>query len=612
MNTMTPSQVLARRIAGLARALALPLALSAAAGLAACNHKVDPSPAGQSANANAPVVQASAPGVGPFSGGTVLTITGRNFLAADAGPNAVRIGGLLATDVQTVSDTEIRATTPAGTAGQTVDVVVLNALGQGRLAGGFSYLTPATVLSDLNADGIADMVVGGPRVDSAGGDSGAAYVFFGSDAPGGLVDRSAAQADVVVNGEAADDLFGQALTVGDVNGDGNDDLIVAAPLHDAAATDAGAVYVFHGPLTSSPLSAAQASVKLLGQGAVAGDRFGGSVAAGDLDGDGRAELIVGATRHDVGAGAGAMSDAGCVYVFRGGPSLVSMGAGQSWLYLGGLGEEDWTGNAVACGDVDGDRRPDLVLAACLRDTYLPPLRRDAGEAFVLCARVGFTGRTLVDADAVLFGEVTGDEFATSLTAGDVDGDGMAEMAFGTPLNDALGTNVGRVYLVRGQAALTSMPAANADVLLTGQPTNESFGMALTVGDMNGDGLEDLVAGAPMASFTHNGSGRAFVYLGSDDLTNRVATAANVIYNGEPFADDRCGSLVRVADVNRDGLADVLVSAPGSDAGGAGAGRVHVFLGSQTMAGQRSATSDDVTLTGSEAGGMFGSSMADGQ
>jgi hypothetical protein len=603
---MKPNMDKTGRLVRAFRVLAVPaLVLLAATG---CNSK---SGSG-GGNPNSPLLASVEPAVGPFGGGTEITIRGENFLFPGAGVNAVLIGGRPAASVITVDDTTILATTPDGTPGMAVDVSVSNTMGLGRLFRGFSYLTPAPVLSDMNGDGVADMVVGAPQMDSNGTNSGSVFIFFGSDQPGALTDMTSDDADIVLTGEAAGDHFGLALTAGDVDGDGQDDLVIGAHLHDGVATDSGAVYIFHGPLTDSTILASTADVRIDGE-PIAGERFGNTVACGDLDGSGVADVIVGASRHDVPTPTGALIDAGCVYVFEGGPGMSSMPATSAYYALDGTGPGDRLGNAIGCGDVDGDGLGDLLVAACLKDVAGPPLMRDAGSVYVLCARNGLTGRTLDDADMRIDGEAVNDEFGTSLTIGDIDGDGLADVVAGTPLNDSLGTNVGRVYIFHGNAAVSDRGASDADVFLTGQPTNDTFGMALTVGDMNGDGLEDVICGAPMASFTHNSSGRAFVYLGQQGgMRDRVATTADVIYNGEPFADDRCGALVRVADVNSDGMADVLVAAPGNDAGGPGAGRVYLFLGEQGITGQRNATDDDVTLTGAEAGGMFGSAVADGQ
>jgi len=603
---MKPNMDKTGRLARAFRVLAVPAMLLFAA--TGCNSK---SGSG-GGNPNAPLLASVEPAVGPFGGGTQITIRGENFMFPGAGVNAVLIGGRPAASVITVDDTTILAVTPDGTPGMAVDVSVHNTLGLGRLFRGYSYLTPAPVLSDMNGDGVADMVIGGPQMDSNGANAGSVFIFFGSDQPGALIDMTSDDADIVLTGEAAGDHFGLALAVGDVDGDGQDDLVVGAHLHDGTATDAGAVYVFHGPLAASVIPAAAADVRIDGD-AVAGERFGNAVACGDLDGSGSADIIVGATRHDVPTATGALIDAGCVYVFEGGPGMTSMQASAAYYALDGTGPGDRLGNAVGCGDIDGDGLGDLLVAACLQDAPGPPLMRDAGSVYALCARNGLTGRTLADADMRIVGEAVNDEFGTSLSLGDIDGDGLADIVIGTPLNDSLGSNVGRVYVFYGEANVTDRDAADADVFLTGQPTNDTFGMALTVGDMNGDGLEDVICGAPMASFTHNGSGRAFVYLGQQGgMRDTVATGADVIFNGEPFADDRCGALVRVADVNSDGLADVMVAAPGNDAGGPGAGRVYLFFGEQGITGQRNATDDDVTLTGAESGGMFGSAVADGQ
>ena len=247
----------------------------------------------------------------------------------------------------------------------------------------------------------------------------------------------------------------------------------------------------------------------------------------------------------------------------------------------------------------------------LHDPALPvPKRHDAGGVFV------FLGGDIVavdaaDADIVLTGEAPDDTFGTGLAAGDIDGDGFKDVMIGAPLNDGLGFDVGRVYLFKGGPALVSAYAADAHVILSGQPSNDNFGEAVTCGDTNGDGMDDVLVGAPRASHGAIRNGRSFVFVGGPAMTDAVATQATMIQTGEAVSHESFGACTKVADWNRDGMADLLVSAPGNDGNGPSAGRVYVFRGSQ-FGQSRNALDSDTMLTGEAPGSLLGTMMANGQ
>src|SRR5439155_13951577 len=152
---------------------------------------------------------------------------------------------------------------------------------------------------DVSGGGLADVVVGADLNAAGGAGAGRVYVFYGG--PG-----ADAVADLTLTGAAAGDAFGNSVSsAGDVNGDGYADVIVGAYLNDAGGTDAGRAYVYYG----GPGADAVADLTLTG--AAAGDSFGYSVSsAGDVNGDGYADVIVGAYQNDAGGG-----DAGAAYVY---------------------------------------------------------------------------------------------------------------------------------------------------------------------------------------------------------------------------------------------------------------------------------------------------------
>jgi hypothetical protein len=561
---------------------------------------------GGSAAVSAVQVSTVAPAQGPFIGGTPVTIRGVNFKLD--GSNVVKVGGNTCTDVAVVDSSTITCKTPAGTPGAVVDVVVSNAEGQGRLAGGFSYLTPAPATSDVNGDGIADLIVAAPNDDAAGPDSGAVYVFLGADGPSTFLSRTAAEADVRLIGHHSNDGFGSCVCAGDLNGDDVDDLVVGAALVDAVgAADAGACYVFFGPLgASSTLSALTADVKLSGQTSVAGDRFGSALEVADLTGDGRADVVVGAANHDIGS----VVDAGCVYLFRGGATLSSRSADQADFFFDGVGQNDRLGNQITCGDLDGDGTAELVICAQHADVYLPPILQNGGRIFVVRGGATMVSTAVGQSTAIFQGIAENDQFGASAAIGDVNDDGIDDLVAGAPLNDAFDADAGRVYVFLGSATLAGRWADQADVILSGLPTHNSFGRAVRVGDIDGDAVADILVGAPNADYLNDGNGRAYLFRGGSGLASQVAIQAAAIFNGENQQGDAFASTVSLLDLNGDGFAEVSC---GSTLHAGGAGRVYLWKGGNgTLLGQHLASNADVLFSGVQAGSQFGSGIAEGQ
>jgi len=355
------------------------------------------------------------------------------------------------------------------------DLVFTGAAADDRL--GYSVSTAG----DVNGDGYADVIVGAQNNDAGGANAGRAYVFYGG--PG-----ADAIADLVFTGAAADDRLGYSVsTAGDVNGDGYADVIVGAQNNDAGGANAGRAYVYYGG------PGADATADLILTGATAGDLLGCSVAtAGDVNGDGYADVIVGGYANDAGG-----ANAGRAYVYYGGPGADAV---ADWT-LTGAAAGDYFGFSVSgAGDVNGDGYADVVVGAYLNDTG----GADAGRAYVFYG--GYPAD--VTADLVLTGAVASDYFGTSVgRAGDVNGDGYADVIVGAPSNDAGGTNAGRVYVYLGGTS----PDATADVTLTGGPNDYGFGISVgAAGDANRDGHDDVVIGAWNNNVGGADAGRAYV------------------------------------------------------------------------------------------------------
>lgn len=560
----------------------------------------------------APSIALVDPAVGPAAGGTSLRIVGSGFLQGVTGPIVVRLGDQEALDVQVLDDATLTCVTPQGSPATEVDVRVQNSRGTAVLAKGFGYLALPGTTSDLDNDGIADLVISA-QFDGAGGvHSGCVYVFFGVEAPATFHDTDARFANIKIMGASAGDRFGASVATGDVNGDGKDDLVVGAPRVNTSAENSGAVYVFFGPLPESgTLTAHQADVVIRNMGVLKDDWFGCSVAVGDVDGDGIGDLLAGARGRELDPTEEIpVESVGAAYLFYGSTSLSNTLASQANVILLGDEENDQFGNACLLVDIDGDDRAEVIVAGFLANPVVPPKKYDAGAVYVFLSSAPITSGRASSASLVLSGEQPYDELGSSLGHGDVDGDGIQDLVVGAPGSQALGSEAGRAYLFLGSAQPTTRNAAQADAIYSGQQANADFGRAVTCADFDGDGYDDVAVGAPLNSFGANRNGRCFVFRGGIDPRDGLAHFADVIYTGEYLNLERFGSALEVIDLDGDGLADAVTSAIGNGAAGQGAGRVYVFQGDQNLE-DRGATQDDVTITGEAAEANFGSSISRG-
>ena len=558
-----------------------------------------------------PSLLAVAPATGAPAGGTLVTLTGTGFLEGVNGATTVTFDGTPATDVVVIDDTTVTAVTPEGVNDQLATIELSNSRGQGVLASSFRYLATADIVSDLNDDGIPDLVVSAAYDGTNGPFSGSVYVFFGSTQMSAS-QRPAGEASVKLVGGAASDRFGAAIATGDVNGDGVTDLLVGAPRSDAPVSDAGSVCVFLGPLSeASLLMASEADIVLTGEGSVpgdlygsTGDRFGQALELGDVDGDGTLDILVGAPGTDLEPGTSAeLEDAGRAYVFLGGGSLTSRGASAADVVLSGSVDSGAFGSAVCLVDLDADSYADVAVAAEVES----PLLYLGGHVHVFRG-AGLSDSSADASDLRYRAEDGGDEFGTALACGDINGDGAADLVVGAPYTDTLGSATGRVYVFLGGPAVAGGDAMLADVVYTGQASNSDFGAELALADIDGDGLDDVLVGSPRASFGAQRNGRVFAFFGALQPTDELSHFCDVIYTGEEIDGERFGSAVEVLDCDGDGLADLMSSAVGhADS----AGRVYVFRGAEDL-WDTDAADGDMNLTGESQGGNFGFSISRGK
>ena len=428
---------------------------------------------------------------------------------------------------------------------------------------------------DVNGDGFSDVIVGAIGYDNGQTDEGRAFLYLGS--PAGLGTNPAWSAE----SNQAGSRFGLGVaTAGDVNGDGFADLIIGAYTYDNGQTDEGRAYVYLGSAQGPGSVAAWTA-----ESNQASSAFGRAVGtAGDVNRDGFDDVIVTAYLFDNGQG-----DEGRAYVYLG--SATGLGAAPAWITEGDQMGAGFGSGAGTAGDVNADGYADVVVGAYLYDNVTANIGR-VSLYFGSGSGLATTAASAVESDQAVsqFGFSTG-------TAGDVDGDGYADVIVGAPRYTNGQSVEGRVYVYRGSVAgIAFFP-------WTSEPNeaNANWGFAVgTAGDVNGDSYADIIIGAPFSSNGQVGEGLVAVQQGSPSGPSPLWGTWS------EQANSRFGIAVGTAgDVNGDGLSDVIVGADFFDNGQADEGRAFVYHGTTTGL----SSDPGWTAESNQAQSLFGSQVA---
>ena len=476
---------------------------------------------------------------------------------------------------------------------------------------------------DINGDGIADVIVGAFHAGPSGNSSGASYVVFGSRSgfpPNLNLSTLSVSNGFKISGALIYDNSGRAVSgAGDINGDGIDDLIVGAQFADRNPDDtSGASYVVFGSrsgLANLNLSTLPSSSGFKIVGAAANDRAGVSVSgAGDINGDGIADLIVGAYYADPNGNI----NSGASYVvfgrrgFAGNLDLLTLASPNGFRISGEVAGDRAGFSVSGAGDINGDGIDDLIVGA----HYADPNGSGSGASYVV-----FGSRSVFASNLNLSALTGGNGFKISGVAandqsgfpvsgaGDINGDGIADLIVGARFADPNGSYSGASYVVFGSR---SVFAPNLNLLtLTGSNGFKISGVAgydlsgISVsgaGDINGDGIDDLIVGAEGADANGGDSGASYVVFGKrsvfdPNLNLSTLTGPNGFKISGALAGDKSGiSVSGAGDVNGDGIADLIVGAPDADPNGnSKSGASYVLFGHRALAPLSALSIGDVTV-----------------
>lgn len=478
-------------------------------------------------------------------------------------------------------------------------------------AGATNFGISVSGAGDVNGDGYSDIVIGAPSYANGHAAEGAIYVYLGAST--GL---STSVHRTVESNYTNAALGSSVASAGDVNGDGYSDIVAGAPGLSNGNTNEGAIYIWRGSGTGIP-----AAYHLMAEGNASNYRLGTSVAGvGDINGDGLGDVVAGLPGYN--------SSAGRAWVFAG---AASMSTTTSFTFDPGVAGAQFGCSVASAGDVNGDGYSDVVIGSYAFNNS--PAQANEGAAYVYHG-----GSTLVNTPAATIQANLANAYLGNSVKGmgDVNGDGFSDIIIGAPRYNNGSTEEGIVLIYHG-----SPGSVNTGTYTSRHESNreESYlGVSVaSAGDINGDGYNDVIAGADWYTNGQNDEGAVFVYHGSatglpanPTLTiqsNRAGTQLGFSVssagdlNGDGYSDVIAGgyfytngqseegaayiwlgsaaglnptpeilqgnqnnahfgiSVAAAGDVNGDGYSDVIIGAPGASYGQTGEGSAFIHLGS---------------------------------
>lgn len=383
---------------------------------------------------------------------------------------------------------------------------------------------------DLNMDGFDDLAIGAPYSGTfAHAQSGCVYVLFGRQSFSPYIDLAVDSADVIIAGTGADYLLGSAVAIGEINGDGIQDLVAGSENADPhGIADGGEVYVFFGTTSWNQggppgprINLWEDSASVTIQASEAQGHLGAALAVDDINGDVFDDILIGAPE----ASPVGRTNAGIAYVIFGWsqlPDTIDLNHSNAGITIYGATAGARCASSVAIGDFDFRSFGDIVLGAPFAN---PGGGFAAGEVYVILSYLGMHSLidlNITDPDIRIMGAHPDDEVGTSVAIGDVNGDGFCDVFTGAPNADVGGeTEAGTSYLIYGGSyvipAVFDLGWGEQNVIVYGCQENDFNGSALTIGDINGDGFGDMIMGAWGADTPGgNSAGECYIINGDGD------------------------------------------------------------------------------------------------
>lgn len=448
---------------------------------------------------------------------------------------------------------------------------------------------------DVNGDGFDDIIVGAPGYDDGENDEGAAFIFLGSST--GIVGTDPTTAHATIQGDQLSATMGNFVAgAGDVNDDGYSDVLVLAKDWDNGQSNEGAVFVYHGSpsgiIATNP-AGANATIETNTINANFNAVLDG---AGDVNGDGYSDIIIGYSSFNGGDGA--------VYVYNGSASGIN---GTDLADFDWSIESEEAGVAfgisvAAAGDMNSDGFSDVIIGA---RTY-ENTETQEGAAFVYFGSdSGLVGTSIAEAELAFYSEQENTLLGNAVGgAGDTNGDGFSDVIIGAQIYDFNEANEGGAFVLFGAGrGLVGNDPTDAQSIGTGQFSAQLGEYLDGVGDVNGDGYADLGLGIPLYDNGQSDEGIALIFLGSAD---------GIVGDGPANAHARIESniasvhlgrgLAGAGDLNGDGYGDVLVGAHlinGTD------GAVYIYYGSASGITGTTPLDADHTISPVLTGTQFG-------
>ncbi|MGB1532998.1 MAG: fibronectin type III domain-containing protein, partial [Acidimicrobiales bacterium] len=466
---------------------------------------------------------------------------------------------------------------------------------------------------DFNNDGYYDLVISAPSEGTTNAASeGIAHVIFQfpSLASNQVLTRSHSTSETGINAG-----FGTSSASGDFNGDGFDDLAIGVPNENVNGHDnAGKIQIFHGSADGFPnIQVIHQDTNWIAGIAHADDRFGSALAVGDMDADGYDDLVVGVPgeyyypndRFCNKKGPDACGSVGAINVLYGAPGGLSGWDdhyfGQNTSRVAGIAHVgDQFGAAVAVGDINGDGYDDVVIGSpdeYYRPNYRYCVRYSCGQVGAINVLYGSSDGVTTANDhyfaqnssGIIGRSEVGDRFGAALAIGDIDGDGYEDVVIGAPDDNfnyycrsrisSICGNVGSVNILYGaENGLSRLRDQffnqNSSGLNELAQDGDKFGAALALGDLNDDSYLDLIIGVPGETISgNNNAGAAHILYGTaDGISSSGSQLLHVnqdAFTGNAETNAGFGSALLIVD------GEILIGAPGATVSGAtGAGAIY--------------------------------------